>query len=98
MGIELTLLIPVIVLFIISFCGLLKKIRKSYEAERIIDGKSYIILIKEIRKMWVLDRNVGTLSNISIPEIYVNQSFSRESENSTSESVFPGAPPPYSGK
>lgn len=46
MGFELLLLSGLIFVFIISFCGLLQKIKQSYERERLIAGKSSHLFIQ----------------------------------------------------
>ncbi|KAJ3661116.1 hypothetical protein Zmor_005531 [Zophobas morio] len=81
--VELILLISLIIIFIASFCGLLQKIRKSYERDRELTERV---------------TNISS-PRLSLTEIYINPTFTPENENgqnhSTNHGVFPCAPPPY---
>lgn len=46
MGFELLLLCALIFIFLISFCGLIQKIKQSYERERLIAGKDVPFFLK----------------------------------------------------
>ncbi|KAJ8970432.1 hypothetical protein NQ317_014984, partial [Molorchus minor] len=84
MALELLLLCALIFIFIVSFCGLLQKIKQSYERERIIAERI-------VRRQAVPDQN----STDSFSEVYVNSGYLPDIRNE-SGGVFPSAPPPYS--
>ncbi|XP_044263612.1 uncharacterized protein LOC123010632 [Tribolium madens] len=80
MVIELVLLSGLIIIFIASFCGLLQKIRRTYEQDREYTARM---------------TNVSS-PQLSLTEIYINPTFTENTENhSVSQGVFPCAPPPY---
>ncbi|XP_066152316.1 uncharacterized protein [Euwallacea fornicatus] len=81
MAFELILLGALIFIFIISFCGLLQKIKQTYDRERLI--------AERIARHRADTRRISTES---FTEIYVNPAFN----NSSNGGVFPTAPPPYS--
>ncbi|KAJ8924047.1 hypothetical protein NQ315_006824 [Exocentrus adspersus] len=85
MALELVLLCALIFIFIVSFCGLLQKIKQSYDRERMIADR--------LARRQAADRNSGE----SFSEVYVNSAYQSELRGSGNESgVFPSAPPPYS--
>ncbi|XP_050306207.1 uncharacterized protein LOC126743253 [Anthonomus grandis grandis] len=77
---ELTLLGALIFIFIISFCGLLQKIRQTYDRER--------LLAERIARRRAQER-IQRHSNDSFAEVYMNG-------DNNNGSIFPEAPPPYS--
>ncbi|XP_066259467.1 uncharacterized protein [Euwallacea similis] len=81
MAFELILLGALIFIFIISFCGLLQKIKQTYDRERLLAER-----IARRRE------DAQRRSTESFTEIYVNPTFN----NSSNGGVFPTAPPPYS--
>jgi hypothetical protein len=85
MEVELVLLAALIVIFVISFCALLQKIRKTYENDRELTERVTSVSSQQL----------------SLTEIYINPTFTSENENggnNNSQGVFPCAPPPYTGK
>ncbi|XP_060522515.1 uncharacterized protein LOC132699675 isoform X2 [Cylas formicarius] len=81
MAFELILLGALIFIFIVSFCGLLQKIKQTYERERVIAER-----IARRREQEQTDRRSESFS-----EIYINPAFATEASG-----IFPGGPPPYS--
>lgn len=81
MGFELLLLCALIFIFIVSFCGLLQKIKQSYDRER---------MIAERLTRRQAERNSGD----SFSDVYVNSAF--QSDRNNESGIFPAAPPPYS--
>lgn len=83
MAFELILLGVLIFIFIVSFCGLLQKIKQTYNRERLLAAR--IARRRELDRRRRLDD--------SLDDIFVNPSFN---SSNPSDSVFPSAPPPYS--
>ncbi|KAJ8928104.1 hypothetical protein NQ314_019361 [Rhamnusium bicolor] len=83
MALELLLLCALIFIFIVSFCGLLQKIKQSYDRERMIADR--------ITRRQAAERN----STESLTEVYVNSAYLPDVRNDNS-GIFPAAPPPYS--
>ncbi|XP_018571946.1 uncharacterized protein LOC108911485 isoform X1 [Anoplophora glabripennis] len=81
MGFELLLLCALIFIFIVSFCGLLQKIKQSYDRERMIADR-------------LARRQTERNSEDSFSDVYVNSAF--QSERNNESGIFPAAPPPYS--
>jgi len=89
MAFELLLLVALIIIFVVTFCGLLQKIRKTYERDR-----------RQAERELANNRTNRTNNDATLSEVYVNPTFfpeaNRTSENSLgSDGVFPSAPPPY---
>lgn len=83
MAFELILLGALIFIFIISFCGLLQKIKQTYDRERFLAAR-----LAQRREQQLRQRRSD-----SFTEVYINPSFVSESNGG----VFPtAAPPPYS--
>jgi len=81
MTFEIVLLGAIIFIFIVSFCGLLQKIKQTYDRERIIAER--LARRREQR----VQRNSDPFE-----EVYINPAFTSE----TNGVIFPTAPPPYS--
>nr|CAH7761945.1 unnamed protein product [Callosobruchus chinensis] len=79
MTFELILLSGLIFIFIISFCGLLQKIKQSYERERIIAER-------------LANRN-GDAHRATMDSVYMNSAYIADVNNGSG--IFPEAPPPY---
>lgn len=85
MAFEFVLLLTLIIIFIISFCGLLQKIKQTYQQERIIAERN-------------AQRNAARNQINSISDVFVNPSFVDDRGAQHGESyggIFPGSPPPY---
>nr|CAI5850245.1 unnamed protein product [Callosobruchus analis] len=80
MTFELILLSGLIFIFIISFCGLLQKIKQSYERERIIAER-------------LANRNNEDARRATIDSVYVNSAYTPDVYNGSG--IYPEAPPPY---
>ncbi|XP_056641427.1 uncharacterized protein LOC130448193 isoform X3 [Diorhabda sublineata] len=80
MTLEVLILCSLIFVFIISFCGLLQKIKQSYERERIIAE----------RLAHRHDPRDGS------SDAYINSTFIEDLESTDRDvGIFPSAPPPY---
>ncbi|XP_050507396.1 uncharacterized protein LOC114328720 [Diabrotica virgifera virgifera] len=81
MGVEVYLLFCLVFIFIISFCGLLQKIRQSYERERIIAARFRAERLARQRS-----------TQVENSDAYINRTFVEEFDSFSG--VFPTAPPP----
>ncbi|XP_057659093.1 uncharacterized protein LOC130895667 isoform X1 [Diorhabda carinulata] len=80
MTLEVLILCSLIFVFIISFCGLLQKIKQSYERERIIAER-------------LAHRHVPRDGS---SDAYINSTFIEDLESTDRDvGIFPSAPPPY---
>ncbi|KAL1493858.1 hypothetical protein ABEB36_009544 [Hypothenemus hampei] len=84
MAFELILLGALIFIFIVSFCGLLQKIKQTYDRERLIAER----VVRRREQQERIRR-----PDDSFTEIYLNPAFG---SSSLEEGIFPAAPPPYS--
>ncbi|CAH1972488.1 unnamed protein product [Acanthoscelides obtectus] len=80
MAFELILLSGLIFIFILSFCGLLQKIKQSYEREQIIAER-------------LARRHEDAARRATIDSVYVNSAYIADIHNESG--IFPEAPPPY---
>ncbi|XP_056641426.1 uncharacterized protein LOC130448193 isoform X2 [Diorhabda sublineata] len=85
MTLEVLILCSLIFVFIISFCGLLQKIKQSYERERIIAVRFYAERLAHRH-----DPRDGS------SDAYINSTFIEDLESTDRDvGIFPSAPPPY---
>ncbi|KAH1007261.1 uncharacterized protein LOC109536490 isoform X2 [Dendroctonus ponderosae] len=81
MAFELVLLGALIFIFIVSFCGLVQKIKQTYTRERLLAERLARRAERQARRR-----------SVDFTDIYVNPSFNSPANGG----IFPGAPPPYS--